>query len=111
MKNQDHQERGCECQEKSLPNCASLLEDCALIAHFKLYEDKRHNFHVTTIFIGATFEGLITLRGVLVIPSCFRFTLRTMFISSLEGGGGVKFKNSKKKKLKFLYLLVVVISF
>ena len=25
MKNQDHQERGCECQEKSLRNCASLF--------------------------------------------------------------------------------------
>ena len=47
-------------------------------------------FHKQVIFIGANFEGLITLRGVLVIPFCFCFTLRTIFISSLgrEGGGG-----------------------
>ena len=65
LKNQDHQERGCECQEKSLPNCASLLEDCALIAHFKLYGDKRHIFHVTSklIFIRVTSGILITIRG------------------------------------------------
>ena len=75
LKNQDHQERGCECQEKSLSSCASLLEDCALIVHFNLYGDKRHNLHVTSkpIFIGATSKGLITLGGVLVIPSCFFF--------------------------------------
>ena len=37
------------------------------------------------IFIGATSRDLINLRGVLIIHSCFCFTLRTMFISSLGG--------------------------
>ena len=55
------------------------------------------------LFIGATSGDLISLGGVLVILSCFCFTLRTMFISSLRGGGGgggggggdgIKFKNS-----------------
>ena len=46
--------------------------------------------HKRVIFIGGSFGGLITLRGVIVISSCFYFTLRTMFNSSLEG----EFKNS-----------------
>ena len=30
----------------------------------------------------------MNLRGVIIIHSCFCFTLRTMFNSSFEGGGG-----------------------
>ena len=76
---------GLSISREEFASCASLLEDCALIAPFKLYGDKRHNLHVTSkpIFTGATSGGLITLKGVLVILSCFHFTLRTMFISSL----------------------------
>ena len=45
-------------------------------------------FHKQVILTGATFEGLITLKGVLMIHYCFCFTLRTMFNSNLGGGGG-----------------------
>ena len=43
---------------------------------------------------------LINLRGVLIIHSCFCFTLRTMFISSLGG----EFKNS----LHVLFILYFI---
>ena len=60
-------------------------------------------FKKQVIFIEATSEGLITLRGVLVISSCFSFTLRTMFNSSLGG------LNSRIQifffKIQLLYLL------
>ena len=102
--------KGCECLEKSFPNCDLLLEDCALIAHFKLMETKRHNLHVTSkpIFIVATLGGLITLWRVLIIPFCFGFTLRTMFISSL-GVVNLRIKNIFKN-LTFVspYLFLVV---
>ena len=42
-------------------------------------------FQKRVIFIRATSEGLITLRGVLVISSRFYFPFRTMFNSSLGG--------------------------
>ena len=45
-------------------------------------------FHKQVILIRAASEGLITLRGVFIIHSCFCFTLRTMFNSSFPGGGG-----------------------
>ena len=59
------------------------------------------------IFIGATFRDLINLRGVLIIHSCFCFTLRTMFISSLEGAFKKSLRKKKKKsKIQLLYLLI-----
>ena len=54
------------------------------------------------ILIGGASRGLITLKGVLVFSSCFYFTLRTMFNSSLGG----EFKNSILfSKTQLLYLL------
>ena len=82
--------------------------------------------HKQVIFIGASFGGLITLRGVLVISSCFYFTLRIMFNSSFffffffffflgggGGGGGREFKNSIffQKSNFCISLPVLVISF
>ena len=55
-------------------------------------KEAQRAFHKQVIFIGATSGGLITLMGVLVIPSCFCFTSRTMLISRMGGGGGVVIK-------------------
>ena len=67
-------------------------------------------FQKKVIFIGATLGDLITLRGVLIIPSYFCFPLRTMFNSSL--GGGDEFMNSKffQKSNFCISLPVLVIS-
>ena len=62
-------------------------------------------FQKRAIFIGAASEGLITLKGVLIIHSCFCLTLRTMFNSSL--GGWIQVLNSIFfYKIQLLYLLI-----
>ena len=50
----------------------------------RLKEPKRKPYSNISL-IGATSGDLINLRGVLIILSCFCFTLRTMFITSLGG--------------------------
>ena len=54
--------------------------------HISSFMEKKAQlaFQKQAIFNGATSEDLITPRGALIIHSCFCFTLRTMFNSSLE---------------------------
>ena len=68
----------------------------------------QHACHKQVIFIGDDFRGLITLRGVLFISSCFYLTLRTIFNSSL--GGEFKFFQ-KKKKTNFCISLHVLVNY
>ena len=106
MKNQEH-------QEKSLPSCAPLMEIVHSL-HISSFMEKKTQlaFHKKVIFIRATFGGLRTLRGILINPSCFCFTLRTMFILSL--GVKSKFKNliffQKSNFCISLPVLVIVFS-
>ena len=66
-----------------------VLHFCQVVhsLHISRFMEKKQQLalHKQVIFIGATSGGLITLRGVLVIQSCFCFTLRAMSISSLGG--------------------------
>ena len=55
------------CQVVYSLHISSFLEKKAQLA-----------FQKRVIFIGATSKGLITLRGVIFISSCFYFTLRAM---------------------------------
>ena len=59
--------------------------------------------HKRVIFIGATSEGLITLKGVFVISSYFYCTLRAMFNSSLGG-------DSFFQKSNFCIFLPILVS-
>ena len=79
-----------EPKKGELSKKGNLSKPCHLFMD-KLDKKEPLACHKKVIFIQASSRGLITLRGVLIIASCFYFTLRTMFNSSFFfffGGGG-----------------------
>ena len=100
----DHQERVMNIKRKFCQVAHSL--------HISSFMEKAQlAFHKQVILIGAASGGLIILKGVLIIHSCFCFTLRTMFNSTLVGGMGVvdgvnsSFGFKFFSKIQLLYLL------